>query len=75
MKLFGNGFAEGENDGYRSAQSTLRCRQSFKNCLTHDGGQGFLIAEQPPRWGRDTFMAVFHAGNGKVRIEPKTTIQ
>jgi len=34
-----------------------------------------LIAEQPPRWGGDTFVAVFHAGNGKVRIEPKTTIQ
>jgi uncharacterized protein (TIGR02246 family) len=35
----------------------------------------FLIAGQPPMRGRDAFAAAFQAGIGKVRIEPKSTIQ
>ena len=35
----------------------------------------FLIAGQPPMRGRDAFAAAFQAGLGKVRIEPKSTIQ
>lgn len=35
----------------------------------------FLIPGQPPMRGRDAFAAAFQAGIGKVRIEPKSTIQ
>ena len=35
----------------------------------------FLIAGQPPMRGRDAFAAAFQTGLGKVRIEPKSTIQ
>jgi uncharacterized protein (TIGR02246 family) len=35
----------------------------------------FLIAGQAPMRGRDAFAAAFQAGLGKVRIEPKSTIQ
>ncbi len=35
----------------------------------------FLIAGQAPMRGRDGFAAAFQAGLGKVRIEPKSTIQ
>ena len=35
----------------------------------------FLIAGQTPMRGRDAFAAAFQSGLGKVRIEPKSTIQ